>query len=69
MNTSQGSLPATQSNSDAPDTRPVRIFRSAAPTRVEDPGLPAIEDVAAQSGHTLLSRPPAPQGRRSLFRL
>lgn len=31
-------------------------------------GKPQVDDGAEMSGHTLLCRPLAPQGRRSLFR-
>jgi hypothetical protein len=63
---SQSSLPANQNKSDSPDAS------SARPTigvvRCDRPYVPSIDESGDQSGHTLLSRPAAPQGRKSLFR-
>ena len=54
--------PGSPGSSPDPDSGPVTVAHAEAwAAHVMDNG-------ADLGGHTLLSRPPAPQGRRSLFR-
>lgn len=68
MNTPRDSLPASDAERVPSSSMPEHSF---GPVASADRAVCAEfgrGDGAELGGHTLLSRPPAPQGRRSLFR-
>lgn len=68
MSTAQISLPASHAVPASPDPVPDYNSDAVAIAHGKAWNEPETDDGAGSGGHTLLSRPPAPQGRRSLFR-
>ena len=68
MSKTQDGLPASGAGPASPDPVPAHPSGPAGMAHGEAWGEPGMDDGAGSGGHTLLSRPPAPQGRRSLFR-
>ncbi len=68
MGKAQISLPASDAEPISPEPVPDHPSGLAAVANGEVCGEFEIDNAADLGGHTLLSRAPAPQGRRSLFR-
>lgn len=67
MSEVQNSLPSSD-ESASPESTPDHASGLVAGADGENCGKFRMDNGADLGGHTLLSRPPAPQGRRSLFR-
>ena len=68
MSEAQNSLPASDAESVSAESAPDRTYGPAAEAGGEPSGGFRMESGSDVGGHTLLSRPAVPQGRRSLFR-
>jgi hypothetical protein len=68
MSKSQNEAFADEGKSASPEAGPDHHASSASVPDSEACGALDMDDGADFGGHTLLSRSPAPQGRRSLFR-
>jgi hypothetical protein len=68
MSGAQNSLPASDAESVSAESAPDRAYELAAGPGREPFCGPKVDNGSDVSGHTLLSRPALPQGRRSLFR-
>lgn len=68
MSKAQDSLPASDAGPASPDPVPDRLSGPVAMAHGEAWGEPGMDDGAGSGGHTLLSRPSPPEGRRNLFR-
>jgi hypothetical protein len=68
MSKAQDSLPTSNAKPASPDPVPGHSSAPVAMAHGEAWGEPGMDDGAGSGGHTLLSRPSLPQGRRSLFR-
>lgn len=66
MSKSQNTLPANGPETAFPDAVPERGYELVTTTDAES--YAGSENGADFGGHTLLARPPAQQGRKSLFR-
>ena len=68
MSEAQNSIPASDAESVSAESAPDRAYVLAAGDGGEPSGGFRTESGSDIGGHTLLSRPAVPQGRRSLFR-
>ena len=68
MSEAQNSLPASETESVSAGSAPDRAYGLAAEAGGEPSGGFRTESGSDLGGHTSLSRPAVPQGRRSLFR-
>ncbi len=68
MSQAQNGLSASNAKPASPESVPDHAYGLVARADGEPCGGFGKDDDADLGGHTLLSRPPAPQGRRSLFR-
>ncbi len=68
MTEAQNSLPNSHAEPGSQDTTLDQTCRSVAGTDGESYGGFVVDKSGELGAHLLLSRPPAPQGRRSLFR-
>ena len=68
MSKAQNSLPASNAEPTSPESAPDHPYGLVARADGDPCGEFGMDNDADLGGHTLLSRPPAPQGRRSLFR-
>ncbi len=68
MSKAQHGLTASEAEPTAREPVPDHLSRPVAVARGEAYGELGTDNGSGLGGHTLLSHPPAPQGRRSLFR-
>ncbi len=68
MNQSQNGRPASNAEPTSPESAPDHVYGLVTRAGDEPSGEFGMDNDAGSGGHTLLSRPPLPQGRKSLFR-
>ncbi len=68
MSDAQNSLPAGNAEPGSPESEPDHAYGLMGTPNGENRSEFRMDNGTDLGGHTLLSRAPAPQGRRSLFR-